>query len=125
MMTEEMMKQMPHMMSQAGHMMSKPMATGAMMAGAGFAAGKGLLGGALLRNPLTLLAVGAAGGIAAGFLFFKYQKEIVEGLSKATGMGKDFALHQKENLNDLMAEAEDKLAGNPPPAAAASETPAA
>ncbi|MBL8429872.1 MAG: hypothetical protein JNJ95_08290 [Dechloromonas sp.] len=125
MMTEEMMKNMPHMMSQAGHMMSKPMATGAMMAGAGFAAGKGLLGGALLRNPLALLAVGAAGGIAAGFLFFKYQKEIVEGLSKATGMGKDFALHQKENLNDLMAEAEDKLAGNPPPAAAASETPAA
>lgn len=122
MMTEEMMKQMPHMMSQAGHMMSKPMATGAMMAGAGFAAGKGLLGGALLRNPLTLLAVGAAGGIAAGFLLFKYQKEIVAGLSKATGMGKDFALHQKENLNDLMAEAEDKLAGNPPPA---SETPAA
>lgn len=122
MMTEEMMKQMPHMMSQAGHMMSKPVTTGAMMAGAGFAAGKGLLGGALLRNPLTLLAVGAAGGIAAGFLLFKYQKEIVDGLSKATGMGKDFALHQKENLNDLMAEAEDKLAGNPQPA---SETPAA
>jgi len=119
---EEMMKQMPHMMSQAGHMMSKPVTTGAMMAGAGFAAGKGLLGGALLRNPLTLLAVGAAGGIAAGFLLFKYQKEIVDGLSKATGMGKDFALHQKENLNDLMAEAQDKLAGNPPPA---SEIPAA
>lgn len=122
MMTEEMMKRMPHMMSQAGHVMSKPVTTGAMMAGAGFSAGKGLLGGALLRNPLTLLAVGAAGGIAAGFLLFKYQKEIVDGLSKATGMGKDFALHQKENLNDLMAEAEDKLAGNPPPA---SETPAA
>lgn len=122
MMTEEMMKRMPHMMSQAGHVMSKPVTTGAMMAGAGFAAGKGLLGGALLRNPLTLLAVGAAGGIAAGFLLFKYQKEIVDGLSKATGMGKDFALHQKENLNDLMAEAEEKLAGNPPPA---SETPAA
>lgn len=122
MIPEEMMKQMPHMMSQAGHMMSKPVTTGAMMAGAGFAAGKGLLGGALLRNPLTLLAVGAAGGIAAGFLLFKYQKEIVDGLSKATGMGKDFALHQKENLNDLMAEAQDKLAGNPPPA---SEIPAA
>ncbi|MBS1144487.1 MAG: hypothetical protein H6R14_1893 [Proteobacteria bacterium] len=122
MMTEEMMKKMPHMMSTAGHMMSKPMATGAMMAGAGFAAGKGLLGGALLRNPLTLLAVGAAGGIAAGFLLFKYQKEIVDGLSKATGMGKDFALHQKENLADLMAEAQDKIEGNPPPV---SETSAA
>lgn len=122
MIPEEMMKQMPHMMSQAGHMMSKPVTTGAMMAGAGFAAGKGLLGTALLRNPLALLAVGAAGGIAAGFLLFKYQKEIVDGLSKATGMGKDFALHQKENLNDLMAEAQDKFEGNPPPA---SESPAA
>lgn len=122
MMTEEMMKQMPHMMSQAGHMMSKPVATGAMMAATGFAAGKGLIGSALLRNPLTLLAVGAAGGIAAGFLLFKYQKEIVDGLSKATGMGKDFALHQKENLNDLMAEAQDKIEGNPPPA---NETPSA
>lgn len=125
MMTEEMMKQMPHMMSQAGHLMSKPMTTGAMMAGAGFAAGKGLLGRAVLHNPLALLAVGAAGGIAAGFLFFKYQKEIVEGLSKASGMGKDFALHQKENLNDLMAEAQDKIEGNPQPAAPASDTPAA
>lgn len=115
MMSEEMMKQMPHMMS-------KPMATGAMMAGAGFAAGKGLLGRAVLSNPLALLAVGAAGGIAAGFLLFKYQKEIVEGLSKLSGMGKDFALHQKENLADLMAEAEDKIEGTPP---AASETPAA
>src|SRR5574343_825633 len=119
MMTEEMMKNMPHMMSQAGHMMTKPMATGAMMASAGFAAGKGLLGGALLRNPLALLAVGAAGGIAAGFLLFKYQKEIVEGLSKVSGMGKDFALNQKENLNDLMAEAKDKIEGTPSPAAPA------
>ena len=125
MMTEEMMKQMPHMMSQAGHMMTKPVATGAMMAATGFAAGRGLLGNAVLRSPLALLAVGAAGGIAAGFLLFKYQKEIVEGLSKVTGMGKDMALHQKENLNDLMAEAQDKIEGNPPPAAAASETPAA
>ena len=118
MMTEEMIKQMPHMMSQAGHMMSKPMATGAMMAGAGFAAGKGLLSRAVLHNPLALLAVGAAGGIAAGFLLFKYQKEIVDGLSKATGMGKEFALHQKENLNDLMAETQEKFEGNPPPASA-------
>jgi len=125
MMTEEMMKQMPHMMSTAGHMMSKPMATGAMMAGAGFAAGRGLLGKAVLHNPLALLALGAAGGVAAGFLLFKYQKEIVEGLSKATGMGKDFTLHQKENLNDLMAEAKDKIEGTPPPATPTSETPAA
>lgn len=112
MMTEEMLKNMPHMMMNgASHMMAKPLTSGAMMAGAGFAAGKGLLGGALLRNPLTLLAVGAAGGVVAGFLLFKYQKEIVDGLSKASGMGRDFALHQKENLADLMAEAEEKIEG--------------
>ena len=85
-----------------------------------------LLGTTLLRNPLALLAVGAAGGVAAGFLLFKYQKEIVDGLSKVTGMGKDFALHQKENLNDLMATAEEKLEGLPtPPAPAAEQPPAA
>lgn len=124
MITEQMMKQVPHAMSTAGHMMSKPVATGAMMAATGFAAGRSALGGALLRNPLALLAVGAAGGIAAGFLLFKYQKEIVDGLSRVSGMGKDFALHQKENLNDLMAEAEEKIEGRTPPPAATGETPA-
>ena len=118
MMTEEMLKNMPHMMMNgASHVMAKPLTTGAMMAGAGFAAGKGLLGGALLRNPLTLLAVGAAGGVVAGFLLFKYQKEIIDGLSKASGMGRDFALHQKENLADLMAEAEERIEGVKAPVA--------
>ena len=126
MMTEEMMKQMPHMMGQAGQMMSHPMATGAMMAATGLAASKSLVGKAVLRSPLGLLAVGAVGGIAAGFLLFKYQKEIIEGLSKVTGMSKDFALHQKENLNDLMATAEEKLEGRTtPPAPAAEPTPTA
>jgi hypothetical protein len=129
MMTEEMMKHMPQMMNNAGHAMSTPLAKGAMMAASGFAAGRSLLGFSLLRNPLTLLAAGVAGGIAAGFLLHKYEKEIIEGLSKATGMGKDFALQQKENLNDLMAEAQDKVEGvapvTSPASAAAQETPAA
>lgn len=101
MMTQEMMKHMPNMMS-------KP-AAGVAMAAGGLLAGRSLVGRALMSNPLAMLAVGAAGGIAAGFLLFKYQKEVVEGLSKVSGMGKDFALHQRENLNDLMAEAEEKL----------------
>ena len=125
MMTEEMMKHMPKMMSDAAHAMSAPLAKGAAVAATGFAAGRGLLGVSLLRNPLTLLAVGVAGGIAAGFLLHKYEKEIIEGLSKATGMGKDFALQQKENLNDLMAEAQEKVEGAAPVSAPAEETPAA
>lgn len=124
MMTEEMMKQMPHLMSSASHAMSKPLTQGAMAAG-GYAAGRALLGPTLLRNPLTFLALGVAGGVVAGFLAFKYQKEIIEGLSKVSGMGKDFALQQKENLNDLMAEAEEKISARPEVAPGAPETPAA
>lgn len=122
MMSEEMIKQMPHLMtSGASQMLPRPAATGAMLAGAGFAAGRGLL----LRNPLLLLAAGVAGGIAAGFLLHKYQKEIVDGVGKLGGMGRDFALHQKENLADLMAEAEEKLAGDAPAPASAPREPAA
>jgi hypothetical protein len=71
----------------------------------------GLLGGVLLRNPLALLAGGIAGGLAAGYLLHKYEKEIVQTLSKATGMGKDFVLHQRETLEDLLAEAHASEAG--------------
>ena len=122
MISEEMMKQMPHFMNNAGQALGSPLAKGAAVAATGFAAGRGLLGFTLLRNPLTFLAAGVATGVVVGFLLHKYEKEIIEGLSKLSGMGKDFALHQKENLNDLMAEAQDKIEGNPPPA---SETPAA
>lgn len=118
MINENMMKQMPHLMHQAGQLASKPASNGAMMAAGGLALGRGLLGRAALPNPLALLALGAVGGIAAGFLLFKYQKEITEGLGKLGGMGKEFALNRKENLNDLMAEAEEKLSGVQPPAAA-------
>ncbi|MBI5786487.1 MAG: hypothetical protein HZA64_13615 [Rhodocyclales bacterium] len=107
MMNEEMMRRMQ---SMQGGMMSHPMAQGAMMAATGFAAGKGLLGTFNpfnpFKNPLLLLA----GGIAAGYLLHRYEKEIVAAVSKATGMGKDFALQQKENLEDLVAEAQDKEA---------------
>jgi uncharacterized protein YfiM (DUF2279 family) len=115
-------RQMPQMMSGAGsmmgnmgQMMAHPMASGAMMAAGGYAAGKGLLGAGtgFLRNPLVLLAA----GLAAGYVVFKYEKEIVETVAKATGMGKDFFLHQKENLDDLIAESQSSAA--PAPAAAA------
>jgi len=105
--------QMPQMM---GSMMSHPMASGAMMAAGGYAAGKGLLGG-VARNPLLFLAA----GVAAGYLLFKYEKEILTAVSKATGMGKDFLLHQQENLDDLIAEAKPANAAETPAAAPAKE----
>lgn len=106
--------QMPHMMS---NMMAHPMATGTMLAAGGYAAGKGLLGAgtSLLRNPLVFLAA----GVAAGYLLFKYEKEIIQTVGKLTGMGKDFVAHQKENLDDLIAETKgpEPTAEATPPAA--------
>ena len=59
MMTEEMMKQMPHMMGNGMRlaMMGNPLAQGAMMAATGFAAGRGLFGFAPAAQ-----SAGAAGG---------------------------------------------------------------
>jgi hypothetical protein len=37
----------------------------------------------------------------------KHEKEIVLAVSKAIGMGKDFVMQQRENLDDLVAEAKD------------------
>lgn len=107
-----------HAPQMMGQMMAHPMTGGAMLAAGGYAAGKGLLGSGvgLLRNPLLF----AAAGLAAGYVLFKYEKEIIETVSRLTGMGKDFALHQKENLDDLIAEAQSA-----PTAPAASTAPAA
>jgi len=102
---------MGSMMGNMGNMMSHPMAGSAMLAAGGYAAGKGLLGAGtgFLRNPLVLLAA----GVAAGYLIFKYEKEIVETAAKLTGMGKDFVLHQKENLDDLIAEGQAATPATP------------
>lgn len=98
-MMQEAAKNMPHMMGSA-----HPIAKGAMVAATGYAAGRSLLGGALLRNPLVMLAA----GIAVGYYLHKHQDQIIQSLSKASGMGKDFLLQQKENLADLVEEAREK-----------------
>ncbi|WP_284155301.1 hypothetical protein [Sulfuricystis multivorans] len=111
---------MGSMMGNVGQLMAHPMSTGAMLAAGGYAAGKGALFG-LLRNPLVVLAA----GVAAGYLLFRYQKEIVETATKLTGMGRDFIAHQKENLDDLIAETKSPAATSADPASAATSAPAA
>jgi heme/copper-type cytochrome/quinol oxidase subunit 3 len=107
MMNEEMMKHGAGMMGTGAGMMSHPVAKGAMMAATGYAATRALVGQGLLRNPLLLLAGGIAGGIAVGYLLHKHEKEVVLAISKAIGMGKDFVMQQRENLDDLVAEAKE------------------
>ena len=116
MMNEEMMKHGAGMMGTGASMMSHPVAKGAMMAATGYAATRTLVGHGLLRNPLLLLAGGIAGGVAVGYLLHKHEKEIVLAVSKAIGMGKDFVMQQRENLDDLMAEAKETEAQAATPA---------
>ncbi len=128
-MMKEAAKQMPHMMGEGmsgamGHMMSSPLATGAAMAGAGYVA-RGIVTRSLFANPLTLLVAGIAGGVTAGYVLHRYRKEIVLAISKATGMSRDFALQQKENLADLLEEAREQEAQSGQAAQPAAETAAA
>lgn len=121
MMNEEMMKHGAGMMGAGAGMMSRPVAKGAMVAATGYAATRALVGQGLLRNPLLLLAGGIAGGIAVGYLLHKHEKEVVLAISKAIGMGKDFVMQQRENLDDLVAEAKETEARAAAAPAAAAE----
>jgi hypothetical protein len=88
----------PHMMGEV----MRPM----MYAGGGYVAAHAVSSGAvgrLLRNPLVLLAAGAA----LGYLVYRYRKEIIAAAAKASDAGKDFLLQQKESLADLVAEARE------------------
>lgn len=58
---------------------------------------------ALARYPLVVFGL----GIAAGYFAYKYRKEIVSAAVRASEKGKDFALQQRENLEDLVAECKD------------------
>jgi hypothetical protein len=37
----------------------------------------------------------------------KYRREIIQAVTKAADMGKDFVLQQRESLDDLVAEAQE------------------
>ncbi|MEY3289836.1 MAG: hypothetical protein RLZZ419_2078 [Pseudomonadota bacterium] len=46
-------------------------------------------------------------GLVAGYLIYKYRKEIVSSATQAVDAGKDFVLQQKENLEDIVAESKE------------------
>jgi hypothetical protein len=46
-------------------------------------------------------------GLLAGYVVYKYRKEIVSSTTKVVDAGKDFVLQQKENLEDLVAETKE------------------
>ena len=64
--------------------------------------GKGVMT-TLARHPLVMFGL----GITAGYLAHKYRKQIISITSKTAGQSKDFVLRQRENLKDLLAEAQE------------------
>jgi hypothetical protein len=46
-------------------------------------------------------------GVVAGYLVYKYRKEIISSTTKAVDAGKDFVLQQKENLEDIVSESKE------------------
>ena len=116
MMNEEMMKHGAGMMGAGAGMMSHPVAKGAMVAATGYAATRALVAEFIVQG-----IRGIAGGGAVGYLLHKHEKEVVLAISKAIGMGKDFVMQQRENLDDLVAEAKETEARAAAAPAAAAE----
>jgi hypothetical protein len=57
----------------------------------------------LARHPIITFSL----GVAAGYLIHKYRKEIIDAGNAATEKSKEFVLHQKENLGDILAETKE------------------
>jgi hypothetical protein len=87
--------------SSKGEMIAKGVAT-AVAASTIIQTGKGVMT-TLTKHPLVMFGL----GLAAGFLVHKYRKEIISITSKTAEQGKDFVLRQKENIKDLIAEAQE------------------
>jgi len=64
----------------------------------------GILMSKLAKHPVVIFGLGAV----AGYAVYKYRKEIISSVGKATDAGKDFVLQQKENLEDIVAETKEE-----------------
>jgi len=86
----------------AGHEMGKQIMKGSM-ASATVRSG-GQLMSKLVKHPVLVFGL----GVVAGYVTYKYRKEIIGSVGKATDAGKDFVLQQKENLEDIVAETKEE-----------------
>jgi hypothetical protein len=58
----------------------------------------------IARHPVLVFGL----GIAAGYLVYRYRKEIISGTTRVVDASKDFVLQQKENLEDIIAETKEQ-----------------
>ncbi len=81
--------------------LSKQIAKGTLVSAALETSGKVM--SKIVKNPVVVFGL----GIVAGYFVYKYRKEIISSTNKAVDASKDFVLQQKENLEDLVAEAKE------------------
>lgn len=87
---------------RAGHAMGKQIAKGSM-ASATVGTGSKIVG-KFAKHPVLVFGL----GVVAGYMIYKYRKEIISNVGKATDASKDFVLQQKENLEDIVAETKEE-----------------
>lgn len=85
-----------------GHTMGKQIVKGSMASASVRSGGK--LMSKLAKHPVLIFGL----GVAAGYMIYKYRKEIVSNVGKATDASKDFVLQQKENLEDIVSETKEE-----------------
>ena len=59
--------------------------------------------GNIAKHPVLVFGL----GLAAGWLVYKYRKEIISNTCTVVDAGKDFVLQQKENMEDIVAESKE------------------
>lgn len=57
----------------------------------------------IIKNPAMVFGL----GVVTGYFIYKYRKDIINNTNKVVDAGKDFILQQKENLEDIVAEAKE------------------
>lgn len=88
--------------SSSEHSMSKQVLAGTLATATVSTGGK--LMNKVTKHPVLVFGL----GMVAGYFVYKYRKEIIANASKTLDAGKDFVLQQKENLEDLVAEAKEE-----------------
>jgi hypothetical protein len=58
----------------------------------------------IAKHPVLVFGL----GLTAGYLIYKYRKEIISSTTKVVDAGKDFVLQQKETLEDIIAETQEQ-----------------
>ncbi|MCK5831025.1 MAG: hypothetical protein KAH20_12070 [Methylococcales bacterium] len=87
---------------QAGHAMGKQIVKGSMASATVQSGGK--IMAKLTKHPVLIFGL----GVVAGYAVYKYRKDIISSVEKATDASKDFVLQQKENLEDIVSETKEE-----------------